>query len=49
MTVTISHQERSTGPFGNHVLTMIEGQEQLKDLGRLVLWEGAQDILFEPL
>ena len=45
----MSHQERSTGPFGNHFLTMIEGKEQLKDLGRLVLWEGAQDILFEPL
>jgi hypothetical protein len=34
---------------GNHFLTIIEGREQLKDLGRLVLWEGAQDILFEPL
>ena len=34
---------------GNHFLTIVEGKEQLKDLGRLVLWEGAQDILFEPL
>ena len=33
---------------GNHFLTIIEGQERLKEVGRLVLWEGAQDIIFEP-
>jgi hypothetical protein len=32
---------------GNHFLTVTEGNEQLRDLGRLVLWEGAQDIIFE--
>lgn len=32
---------------GNHFLTIVEGQEHLPALGRLVLWEGAQDILFE--
>jgi hypothetical protein len=32
---------------GNHFLTIVEGKEQLKEIGRLVLWEGAQDILFE--
>ncbi len=32
---------------GNHFLTIVDGREQLGDLGRLVLWEGAQDILFE--
>jgi hypothetical protein len=32
---------------GNHFLTIIEGQEHLRDLGKLALWEGAQDILFE--
>jgi hypothetical protein len=32
---------------GNHFLTVIEGQEQLADMGRLALWEGAQDIVFE--
>ena len=32
---------------GNHFLTVIEGHEQLKELGRRVLWEGAQDIVFE--
>ena len=32
---------------GNHFATLEEGRERLKELGRLVLWEGAQDILFE--
>jgi len=32
---------------GNHFLTVIDGQEKLAELGRLVLWQGAQDILFE--
>ena len=32
---------------GNHFLTVVEGQEQLAGLGRLVLWQGAQDITFE--
>lgn len=34
---------------GNHFLTVIEGQEQFPALGRLVLWQGAQPILFEEL
>lgn len=33
---------------GNHFLTIVEGREHLKEIGRLVLWEGAQDIIFEP-
>lgn len=32
---------------GNHFLTVIEGAEQLADMGRRVLYHGAQDILFE--
>ncbi len=32
---------------GNHFLTIVEGQAQLAELGRRVLWEGAQDVLFE--
>ncbi len=32
---------------GNHFLTITEGREQLKELGRRILWEGAQDIVFE--
>ena len=31
---------------GNHFLTVIDGREQLADFGRLVLWEGAQEINF---
>ena len=34
---------------GNHFLTLVDGREQLKELGRRVVWEGAQDILFERL
>jgi hypothetical protein len=32
---------------GNHVATIVEGGEQLSELGRIVLWDGAQDIRFE--
>jgi hypothetical protein len=32
---------------GNHFLTVIEGNEQLAELGKLTLWEGAQPIQFE--
>lgn len=32
---------------GNHFLTITEGRENLRKLGEKVLWEGAQDILFE--
>lgn len=36
------------GPLaGNHFLTITEGREQLAELGRRVLWEGAQDIVFD--
>ncbi|MFO7170585.1 MAG: DUF3830 family protein [Chloroflexota bacterium] len=34
---------------GNHFLTVVEGHEHLADMGRLVLWQGAQDILFERM
>ncbi len=38
------------GPLaGNHFLTIVEGREQLRMLGTRVLWEGAQDVLFEAL
>ncbi|HEX9989747.1 MAG TPA: DUF3830 family protein [Chloroflexia bacterium] len=33
----------------NHFLTVVEGQEQLREMGKLILWEGAQDILFEEI
>ncbi|KAJ5081017.1 hypothetical protein N7456_013727 [Penicillium angulare] len=31
----------------NHFLTIFEGNENLRALGELVLWKGAQDVLFE--
>jgi hypothetical protein len=32
---------------GNHFLTVVEGREQLAEMGRTVLYDGAQEILFE--
>ena len=31
---------------GNHFLTVIEGRDHLEAMGKLVLWEGAQNITF---
>lgn len=31
---------------GNHFLTVVDGTENLRELGRLTLWEGAQDLRF---
>jgi Protein of unknown function (DUF3830) len=36
------------GPLaGNHFLTIEDGKAQLRELGRRVLWQGAQDVVFE--
>lgn len=32
---------------GNHFLTILDGRDNLRELGRKTLWEGAQDITFE--
>lgn len=32
---------------GNHFLTIVEGNDQLREVGRRIVWEGAQDITFE--
>jgi uncharacterized protein DUF3830 len=32
---------------GNHFLTVIEGNENLRPLGEMTLWQGAQEIVFE--
>lgn len=38
------------GPLrGNHVMTIVEGDEQLAELGRRVAWHGAQAIRIEVL
>jgi len=38
------------GPLaGNHFLTVTTGLEHLRSLGERTLWEGAQEILFEPV
>lgn len=34
---------------GNHFATIEAGAEQLPQLGKIVLWEGAQDISFEAV
>jgi hypothetical protein len=34
---------------GNPFLTVTEGRDQLRALGEKVLWEGAQEILFESV
>ncbi len=34
---------------GNHFATIYEGHDQLKELGELVLWKGAQEITFTEL
>jgi hypothetical protein len=34
---------------GNHFATIIEGRDRLAEVGHLVLWHGAQAILFEAI
>jgi hypothetical protein len=32
---------------GHHFLTIVAGQEHLREVGVKTLWEGAQDVCFE--
>ena len=32
---------------GNHFLTIVQGQERLEGAGKMILWDGAQNIRFE--
>lgn len=34
---------------GNHFATVVEGNDKLAEVGRLTLWEGAQDFLIEEV
>ena len=34
---------------GNHFLTVVEGADQLHEMGRTVLWKGAQWIRFTDI
>ncbi|MEP7379366.1 MAG: DUF3830 family protein, partial [Chloroflexota bacterium] len=34
---------------GNHFATIVGGREQLAEMGRRALWEGAQDVVIEEL
>jgi hypothetical protein len=34
---------------GSPLLTIVDGLENLRPLGELTLWQGAQDIVFEPM
>ena len=45
-----THFASKLGPLaGNHFATIIEGREQLREVGQLLLWHGAQDIVFEAM
>ena len=38
------------GPLaGNHFMTLLDSRDRLRALGQRVLWEGAVDVLFEPM
>ena len=45
-TATAPSRSKAGALAGNHFATVVEGLEQLAELGRLTLWEGAQAIAF---
>ena len=45
----VSFASKAGALAGNHFATVVEGLEQLAELGRLTLWEGAQPISFRAV
>jgi hypothetical protein len=43
----VSFASKAGALAGNHFATIVEGAENLRELGRKMLWEGAQEITFE--
>ena len=43
----VSFASKAGALAGNHFATIVEDGAQLKELGRRVLWEGAQDVVIE--
>jgi len=42
----VSFASKAGALAGNHFATIVEGNENLRELGRRFLWEGAQEIIF---
>jgi hypothetical protein len=42
----VSFASKAGALAGNHFATIVEGGENLRELGRRFLWEGAQEIVF---
>ena len=42
----VSFASKAGALAGNHFATIVEGNENLRELGRRFLWEGAQEIVF---